>query len=320
MNSRANYTLVGMVVVAIVTVMMLFVYWMLKPSDERVMQPYLIYFTESVSGLNIDSPVKFRGITVGKVERMRINPKNSEEIEIRISVQDDTPIKIDTVATLVPQGITGLRFIDLSLGSKNAPDLKPTNENEYAVIASSPSFFERFESTISTLGKRLASVLERTEQLLDESNQKAFSAILENSASVMGRMERVLSDENIKEFETLMAKSASASAQLDAMMPKLEALADNGVELEQSLKTSLQSIAQSYKEVGAAMESFRRLNDAGHYSVKNSMEEPMHVFKVTMAKMQELFLKIEAALEQFERSPSDLLFKKETLQKGPGEE
>lgn len=75
MNNKVDYTLIGLLVVFGLILMMGFGYWLLKPSIEDETAKYLIYFDESVLGLNLDAPVKYRGISVGKVSRLRINPK-----------------------------------------------------------------------------------------------------------------------------------------------------------------------------------------------------------------------------------------------------
>ena len=121
MNNRVNYTLVGFVVLFGFSLIVGFTYWLLQPSSEIETKRYLIHFDESVLGLNIDAPVKYRGISVGEVTRLRINPKNAEQVEVLLTILRSTPIKFDTVAKLTSQGITGLSYINLSLGSNDAP-------------------------------------------------------------------------------------------------------------------------------------------------------------------------------------------------------
>ena len=123
MNNKVNYTLVGSLVFIGITLMLVFTYWLLKPSSEQEVRKYNIYFNESVLGLNIDAPVKYRGISVGKVTHLKINPNNSEQVEVLVTILKTTPIKTDTVARLTAQGITGLSYINLSMGSNGGVDL-----------------------------------------------------------------------------------------------------------------------------------------------------------------------------------------------------
>ena len=98
MNNRVNYTLVGFLVIIGFFLMLTFSYWLLKPEQENETKKYLIRFDESVLGLNVDSVVKYRGIDVGKVTSIKINPKNTEQVEVLITILKTTPIKEKTVA------------------------------------------------------------------------------------------------------------------------------------------------------------------------------------------------------------------------------
>ncbi len=319
MNNRVNYTLVGTIVIMMLAAMIFFIYWMLKPAQKDVMIPYYIYFTESVSGLNINSAVKFRGISVGDVKQMRINPKNSEEIEILIHLQEDTPIKVDTVATLMSQGITGLSYIDLSKGNKNSKLLKSTNEENIAVIKSDKSLFERIENSVDNIGTRLSKTLYQTEKLLGDKNQQEVSKILIRTSAILGKLEKTLDERTIGNIQETLDYSANITRRIDTMMDAVERLIAKGILLEESLKTSIASVAQSYESIAEAMISFKNMNDAGHYSVSDSMKKPMQQFDITMLEMERFMIKIESLINRINRSPSDLIFLEEAEFRGPGE-
>ena len=108
MNNKVNYKLIGLSVLFGFFMIFGFTYWLLKPSSKDEMQKYLIYFNESVSGLNLNAPVKYRGISVGKVVDLRINPSNIEQVQATVEILKTTPIKETTEAKLTEQEITGL--------------------------------------------------------------------------------------------------------------------------------------------------------------------------------------------------------------------
>ena len=174
--------MVGFFVIMSIVLIFVFVIWLVKPTDDKEQTLFKIYFTESVSGLNIDSPVKYRGVTIGKVTKMSINPVNIEEIEVDILVDRDSPIKTDTVAKLKAQGITGLNYIDLSQGSKNAP-LLCENGEEILVIKSVPSFLVKVEESFGSVSVNLSNLMESTQVLLRTENQEEFTKILRSLAS-----------------------------------------------------------------------------------------------------------------------------------------
>jgi phospholipid/cholesterol/gamma-HCH transport system substrate-binding protein len=319
MNNRVNYTFVGTVVLLLLTVLIFFIYWMMKPDEKEMMKDYHIYFTESVSGLNINSSVKFRGINVGSVKQMKINAKNSEEIEILISIYEDTPIKIDTVATLMSQGITGLSYIDLSKGSKDSPRLVARNDEEIPVIASDQSLFKRIESSVETISSRLSKTLRQTEKLLNDENQEKMSKILDKTAKILSKIDRTLDDKSINNIQAILNNSAKITGRFEAMMSSVDALVAKGVILEESLKKSIASVAESFDSVAISMRSFQKSNEAGDFSVSDSMKKPMQQFDITMVEMERFMLKMEMFIDRLQRSPSDLFLVNEDERKGPGE-
>jgi len=84
---------------------------------------YRIHFPDSVSGLAVGDAVKFRGIDVGTVKSMIIDPDNSRLVLVDVRLRKETPIKTDTRASLARKGITGVVFIELNGGDPAAKTL-----------------------------------------------------------------------------------------------------------------------------------------------------------------------------------------------------
>ena len=118
METRANHVLVGSFVLALVAAAVVAALWLSKIELDRTQVRFLIYFQGNVTGLNIGSAVRYRGVPVGNVIDIRIDPENVERVRVLIEVTDDTPVKRDTIASLGIQGITGIAFIQLSGGTQ----------------------------------------------------------------------------------------------------------------------------------------------------------------------------------------------------------
>ena len=319
MNNRVNYTAVGLAVLFGIIMMLGFTYWLLKPSVEHETRKYNIYFDESVLGLNEDAAVKYRGIKVGKVTRLRINPKNTEQVEALITILKTTPIKETTVAKLTSQGITGLSYINLSLGDNNAAALTAKEGEKYPVIKTEASFFQRFEETLGTVSTKLSTTLTRTSELLDDENQEQMSLLLNRTAAFMGKMEKLLDDETIANLHSSIKNFDSASKKFDLMMPKIEHLIDNSVQWEDKISKSFASIMNSYLGIKASMDMFKAAIASGEFNLKEISGDLVPTMNNTLLEMQHLMISIEGALNQYERSPGDILFKQEEIKTGPGE-
>lgn len=84
---------------------------------------YRIHFPDSVSGLTVGDPVKYRGIDVGTVKSMMIDPDNPRLVRVDVRLRKETPVMTDTRASLALKGITGVVFIELNGGDPAAKTL-----------------------------------------------------------------------------------------------------------------------------------------------------------------------------------------------------
>jgi len=346
MNNKVNYTLIGVLVILSVSMMIAFGFWLLKPSDEKEMQKYNIHFDESVLGLNLDAPVKYRGINVGKVLKLSINPDNSEQVEVLISILKSTPIKSDTVAKLTSQGITGLSYINLSLGHSESPTLKLKEGEEYPIIKTIPSLFNKLEASFGSVSDHISTTLLKTQELLNDENQKQFSLLLDNTAASMYSVNNVLNAQNQKNITILLHRSASfmdkmnklldenttnnfkqsmlnlnmATSKLNKMMPRIDKLLVNSMDWQDTISASFTSITSSYYNISSSMTEFKKAVQSGQFNIKDISSDLVPSMNNTFIEVQQLIIKLEEVLKQYERSPGDILFKQERIKKGPGEE
>lgn len=320
MNNRVNYSLIGFFVVFSLSLMIGFGYWLLKPSEENEMQKYIIYFDESVLGLNLDAPVKYRGIGVGKVVRLRINPENPQQVEALIDVLKTTPIKTSTVAKLTSHGITGLSYINLSFTDMESETLKASKYDEYPVIKTIPSLFNKIESTFGNFSDNISATLRRTQELLDDENQIQIARLLKSTALFMDNMNQTFDTDTVNNFQETMKNLNSSSKKLDEMMPKVNLFLQNSIKWEDKISGSFASIMKSYIGIKGSMDLFKKSLASGDFNIKEITSDVMPTMNNTLLSMQDLIIKMENVLEQYERSPSDMLFKQEKTKKGPGED
>jgi phospholipid/cholesterol/gamma-HCH transport system substrate-binding protein len=319
MNNRVNYSLVGFLVLFAISAMVFFGYWLLRPSKEVEMKQYAIYFDESVLGLNLDAPVKYKGISVGKVSSLNINPKNSEQVEVLINVLKSTPIKSSTVAQLTSQGITGLSYINLSFGDDGSEPLKSKKGEAYPVIKTIPSLLIKLENTFGDVTLNLSEVLAGTKELLKKENQAEFSLVLKNSAIFMSKMNQVLDDETILNLQQSIKNLNSATKKLDEMIPRVERLVDNSIAWEDGITASFASIMNSYLGIKESMNTFNKALKSGEFNLKEMSSDLLPTMNNTLLDLQNLIVKMQETLNKHERSPSDILFMQEQIKKGPGE-
>ena len=320
MNNRTNYALVGAFVLIGFVFISIFVYWLVRPSDEVEMKKYVIYFNESVLGLNLDAPVKYRGITVGKVVKLGINPKNTEQVRVVISVDKNTPIKTSTVAKLTAQGITGLSYINLSLGDKNSPLLTKVPPGEkYPVIKSVPSFFESFQTSIGSLYNKLSHTLENVDKTLDEQNRREFSRLLHESSEFFARLNRTLDDETIENIHKSAYNVANITAHFDQTMPKVDRLIDSSIAWENETEDAFMKITRSYLEIQKTSDAIGEAVRRGDFDLRSITSEFIPALNKSLNTLNGVLSELRSTIREYKKSPRDVLFKEAQVKKAPGE-
>lgn len=122
METDKHYFFEGLFIIGFAIAAAIFAVWLGSPgSHDDVV--YRIRFSESVSGLTVGDQVQYRGIDVGTVKSMIVDPDNSRLVLVEVRLRKETPVKTDTRASLTLKGITGVVFIDLNGGDPAAQTL-----------------------------------------------------------------------------------------------------------------------------------------------------------------------------------------------------
>ncbi len=122
METDRRYFLEGLFIIALSLAAALFFVW-LANAGRRDDVIYRIHFAESVSGLALGDAVKYRGVDVGMVKAMVIDPDDPRQVQVDVRLRKAAPVKTDTKASLKLKGITGVVYIELNGGSPNAQTL-----------------------------------------------------------------------------------------------------------------------------------------------------------------------------------------------------
>ncbi len=114
MVREARYAAVGAFVILVATMAAMFVYWYSEGRDQRSYVPYEIYFQGSVTGLSEGGSVRYLGVEVGRVRRIRLDKRSATRVQVVVSLDKETPVSANTTAELSSLSLaTGLLYIDL---------------------------------------------------------------------------------------------------------------------------------------------------------------------------------------------------------------
>lgn len=221
METRASHLLVGGFVLIVAAALALFALWLAGADRDRDVIAYDIAFTGSVSGLQTGSQVRYRGVPVGRVTDIRIDPQDLEQVLVTTEIRVDTPIKTDTVAALEMQGVTGLVNVQLTGGTREAPDLVRQPGEPRPRIASRPSPLEQVFEFTPELLHNAVSVFDRALVLLSDENIDALSSTAQSFEVITGAIAG--QQDAIDDF---LVNSAGAAADIRRVAGELEGLLD----------------------------------------------------------------------------------------------
>lgn len=314
METRANYLIVGSFVLVMMLGALGFIIWLAKFQYEREFAHYEIIFRGNVTGLKTGSPVSYRGITVGEVRTLRIDPKNVEQVLVTVEIAADTPIKADTVASLEVAPLTGGATILLSGGTQAAADLPRRTSDPHPVIASVPSRFEQVLAGAPEMIGRINELVLRASALLSPENQAAITGTLANAktftdvlANRSADIDQALTDTavTLKTLRDAAERTSAALATIDRAGRGVETAVASTTSDVRSLVTDLRQSASALttmtREVEAMVNENRR-------PLRDFTSTALYEFSTFVTDLRTLVNGLSRVTTEVERDPARFIF------------
>ncbi len=179
---------------------------------------YLVRFRDAVvslNGLDVGSPVKYSGIRVGRVDAVRIDPDDVSVILVELSLDHKTPVAEDSKANLGSQGITGLKYIELTRGSSGARVRKPGEE-----IPPGTSLFDSLGQQAGQIATKVETVLDRVAELTGPDQKDRVARVLDRTESLLATLDGMLT-ENRESLKTLADRVSGTAEQVEILATEL---------------------------------------------------------------------------------------------------
>lgn len=302
MERNANYALVGLASMILFIGLVVFVFWLARLQFAQEYDTYDILFTEPVRGVSEGGEVHFNGIKVGEVTKLQLDRRDPSRVIARVRITSEAPIRVDSRATLEPQGVTGVNNIQITAGTPSKKLLKEvTPEGEVPVILSQ-------RSTLSGLLEGGGTVLSRTIEALD-------------------RINRVLSDQNIRTFSASMSDVQAVTAELrarkqviadaQAALQSAEAAANEVTKLAANTnqivdtdgRRAIKDAADAAAEVKAAAADARSMISKLEGPTSDFATNGLPQLTSTITTLQETSESLQRLIDEINRSPRDAILK-----------
>ncbi len=310
MDSEARYILVGSILIAVSLLLVAGIIW-LSGAGQQNDNDYTIYFRhQSMNGLDISSPVELRGIKIGEVSDYAFTNDNSEAVKVHIKVIPNTPIHVDSIATVDRNIVTGLASIDISNPHIRSPLMPGTKSRPWPVIAEGRSDFDKVATTLGEISNRAAQTLTNINQLLSADNQRHIASTLNNlqqfSALLAAHGQQLSS--SIDHLNNAAAALTDAAQHVSALSDH----ADNDLVLltqhtDASLQQATQILLQLQQQSVILSQDAQRLADTGSARL-NQIGNDIHQDSLSI---QEVGRKLD--------NPGQIFFNNSAKNRAPGE-
>jgi phospholipid/cholesterol/gamma-HCH transport system substrate-binding protein len=300
MDRDANYVAVGAFVILVIAMAGSFVFWYTDQRDKHTYQRYEIYFQGTVSGLTAGSPVRYLGVDVGKVARIRLDPEQRNRVLVLADIESNAPIDARTQASLSLQGITGLLYIDLEQSKASGTAAPLAQGREYPVIRSVPSDFDVLLSSLPALATHAIELVDHFDKLLSEANVRDIHETLENVKLVSARLPATL-----HELEDMIGDLRHASQEFRVLATDLHGIAAGAAP---DIQASLSHVAHATDRLDSTADRLDQFLAANQPGISRFTQQ-------SLPELEQLLRESRAAARDFrdlsrtlKQNPSQLLY------------
>lgn len=259
-------------------------WWLMSGPDES--EIYRIETGYGVSGLSAEAPVQYKGVRVGSVAKVELDPADRRRVRITIRLVPKTLITGSTYAQIATKGLTGMTIVAL--------DDTGQSETPLATSATEPA-------QIPMRRGMMQSLEHSGRQLLAQANE------------VTAQLDDLLAAQNRKHVAEVLAQLDEATRRLvaleEGMLPAVERLPELAQE-SRELVERLRADARTLREVGGSTEVL----------TQQLSSDALPRVDALIADLEQTVEHVDALARELRRAPSSVVFGQETRPApGPGE-
>ncbi|HEX3886783.1 MAG TPA: MlaD family protein [Phenylobacterium sp.] len=310
MEKNANYALVGLSSLILFIGLVIFVVWLARISFSQEYDLYDIVFDGPVRGLNQGGEVHFNGIKVGDVTKIALDRTNPSRVIARARVTSDVPIRVDSYATLEPQGITGVNYVQITAGTPSKPLLKDVERAKcqsnglnqcIPILKSQRSALSDLLEGGGTVLTRTIEALDRVNRVLSDKNIQTFSATLSDAQAVTAELRE--RKEIIGDAQKLIQDLDTATQHADGVLKSTQEIVDGDG------KRSAKNIADASDEAKSAMKDLRGMIDKLQGPTADFANNGLPQITSAIVELQRAAESLERLVNEIQRSPTGALSK-----------
>lgn len=280
LETKAKFVLIGAFTLAGLLGILGFFLWFAQVELDRQFDYYDIRFS-SVAGLGDASDVRFSGLPVGQVVDVRLSPDRDGSILVRVEVDATTPVRTDSVATIEPQGVTGVSFVNIGPGTPSADLLQSTAETQVPEIPAG-------RSTLQSLTEDAPRLLEEALQLVSDLGQLLGTENRERINSIIANVEAASADftATLEGFSNVSATVDDFAAQINRFNETLNTLTGDLTNVLQTADTTLASIGELSEQGKTVLDSGTQTLDSARSAIARTEDYVATELSQTTAELR----------------------------------
>lgn len=247
METRAHHVIIGLFTLLAGAGAVLFAIWISNATTSSDYRYYTVVFREAVTGLSRGSAVQYRGIPIGDITDLSLDPADPAQVLAGIRISGTAPITRDTKARLTFTGITGNTVIELVPGDPNSP-LLDGDGTQAARIPATPSPISSLLANGEDLMTNINQLVSNARNMLSDENAERIARTLESIETAAGSLSGQSDD-----VQALISELTAASEQATELMSSINVLVN-----EQGTRT-LDNIEQTLASIASTSETLEQM-------------------------------------------------------------
>jgi len=257
---------------------------------------YVAFFEgESLQGLEQGAKVKFNGVSIGKVARVSYNPDDINRMRVELSVVEAFPMRVDMYATTGMIGITGLKYVEVSGGSNEAPLLKHGGE-----LPTRGTIFASIGSKAELLANKVDTLLSHLNVVTDPDSLRSVKIAMDNIAGLTGDARVVFGD-----IHAVIPKAGRIIDTVQIAMNEVNKITKDIKDVTGTLKEGVAAgdIPGLIAKADTTVAALRALTDNVSLMIMQTRED----FSVSMENLREAMESANQLMKMLSENPSLLI-------------
>lgn len=301
METRAHHVIIGLFTLLAGAGAVLFAVWISNANTSSDYRYYTVVFREAVTGLSRGSAVQYRGIPIGDITELGLDPEDPSQVLAGIRISGTAPITRDTKARLTFTGITGNTVIELVPGDPNSP-LLDGDGTQAARIPATPSPISSLLANGEDLMTNINNLVTNARDMLSGENAERIARTLESIETAAGSLSGQSDD-----VQALIGELTAASEQATELMSSINVLVN-----EQGTRT-LTHIEQTLTSIASTSETLEQMLNSNSDAFASGMQG-LGQLEPAIAELRGSLTALRSITRRLEDNPARFLLGRDTFE------